>query len=171
MVATPDRDVHYEELSLLNADLKGIRVKPSPHILPNGINAADVYPLPVFTAAELGGLRVEAQRALREEKLARGLIEGGCAGPGDQGSQWKPGTLYWIAAETVGDIRYGNAVGGVPDALVRDSRARHTLSDGQTIFVQCIDGGTASSFCNVPPSTTTALLLRTKMPSASQTAL
>ena len=37
IVATPDQDVHYEELSLLNADLRGIRVKPSPHALPPGI--------------------------------------------------------------------------------------------------------------------------------------
>ena len=34
VVVTPDQDVHYEELSLFNDDLIGIRVKPSPHPLP-----------------------------------------------------------------------------------------------------------------------------------------
>lgn len=33
VVATLDRDVHFEELSLLNAEMTGIRVKPSPNSL------------------------------------------------------------------------------------------------------------------------------------------
>ena len=70
IVATPDFDVHYEELSLLNDDLRGIRVKPSPHALPGGILPAQVYPLPAFTAAEVAALRVEAQRVLAMERAA-----------------------------------------------------------------------------------------------------
>ena len=34
IVGTPDSEVHYEELSLTNSDLKGIRVKPGPITLP-----------------------------------------------------------------------------------------------------------------------------------------
>lgn len=57
IVATPDSEVHYEMLSLMNDDLKGIRVKPSPQVLPPGVDPNRVYALPNFTALQLSNLR------------------------------------------------------------------------------------------------------------------
>ena len=73
VVASPDQDVFYEELSLLNVDLKGIRVKPNANTLPAGIAAAQVYPLPAFTATDVATIRGESLRVLAEERVARGL--------------------------------------------------------------------------------------------------
>ena len=61
IVATPDQDVFAEELSILNTDLKGIRVKPSPNTLPPGVPVHQVYSLPAFTPAQIATLRAEAQ--------------------------------------------------------------------------------------------------------------
>lgn len=63
-VATPGRDVYAEELSLLNPDLRGIRVKPDPHNLPAGFNPAEVYPLPAFNAVQVLALHNGALQAL-----------------------------------------------------------------------------------------------------------
>ena len=53
VIATPDRDVYVEQLSLLNGDFRGIRVRAGQGVLPAGVNAAEVYPLPAWDAADL----------------------------------------------------------------------------------------------------------------------
>ena len=68
VVASPDNDVFYEELSVLNTDFKGLRVKPSPNVLPAGILPAQVYPLPAFSPAEIAQLRHEGQQVLQHER-------------------------------------------------------------------------------------------------------
>ena len=159
IVATPDFDVHYEELSLLNDDLRGIRVKPSPHALPGGILPAQVYPLPAFTAAEVAALRVEAQRVLAMERAARGLVDravpaaagaapavGAVPAAAGAPATLHAGTLYWVAAEKVGDLRFGDVVHGVAAAPTDGAKAVHVLADGASVFVQCIDGGHQKKF-------------------------
>ena len=64
VVATPDQDVHLEELSLLNTDLRGIRRRIGPG-LPVNIRVEQTYQLPDFTAAELAGFQVEAANVRR----------------------------------------------------------------------------------------------------------
>ena len=36
IVVTPDRDIYSEDLGLLNSDLRGIRVRPAPGVVPPG---------------------------------------------------------------------------------------------------------------------------------------
>lgn len=146
IVATPDQDVHYEELSLLNADLRGIRVKPSPHALPPGILPAQVYPLPPFTPVEMAALRLEAQRVLAVERTARGLLDGPAAAVVADAGGLHAGTLYWVAAEKVGSVKFGDVVQHVAAIQADGAKAVHVLPDGASIFVQCIDGGQHKKF-------------------------
>ena len=52
VVVTPDRDIYSEELGLLNQDIRHIRVRPGPGVVPGGANPAQIYGLPVFTAGD-----------------------------------------------------------------------------------------------------------------------
>ena len=93
VVCTPDREVHYEQLPLLNEDLKLIRVKPSHNVLPPGVDANEVYPLPIFSAADAAALRLEAQHVLTAEKAARGLGDAPVAPAVGSGAAFLAGTL------------------------------------------------------------------------------
>ena len=155
IVATPDRDVYCEQLSLLNDDLKGIRVKPSPNALPGGINPGLVYPLPLFNAGEIAGLRLEAQRELATERAARGLGVGGAV-PVNQAAggsnDFMAGTLYWVACEKVRGLNYGDNVLGVNAVSVEGAKSVHTTGDGEQVFVECIDGSKHKEFLQRPAS-------------------
>ena len=151
IVATPDAEVHYEELSLLNIDLKGIRVKPNANALPAGIVAGAVYPLPAFTAAEMTALRDEGVRALAAERALRGIAAPAAApqpGPGPAG--FVAGALFWVAAECIGEYKFGDQVPGVAANLVKGAKSIHTLADGSSMFVECIDGGERVHFLQKP---------------------
>ena len=152
VIATPDSDVHYEELSLLNVDLKGIRVKPNANALPVGIAAAAVYPLPAFTAAEMTALRDESVRVLAAERAVRGIAApAAVAAPPVAGPVgFVAGTLFWVAAECIGDYKFGDQVQGVAANLVKGAKSIHTLPDGSNMFVECIDGGERVQFLQRP---------------------
>ena len=151
VVATPDSEVHYEELSLLNSDLKGIRVKPNARALPAGVAAAQVYPLPAFTAAELQALRDESLVVLAAERGLRGIA---APAPGAQVAAAPAGpvagTLFWVAAETIGRYRYGDTVLGVGANPVKGAKHIHALANGTSMFVECIDGGERVQFLQKP---------------------
>ena len=74
VIATPDRDVYVEELSVLNDDLLGVVVKPGPNILPAGIDPNNVYAIPAWGAADVAALRTEARRGVAAELSATGSI-------------------------------------------------------------------------------------------------
>lgn len=150
VVATPDRDVHYEELSLLNSDLKGIRVKPSPAVLPVGIPAGQVYPLPAFSAAELAALQTEALNVLTAERALRGLGAQAAGAPGAAGANFSAGTLVWVAAEKMGDLKFGDPVPNVAAVMTAGAKSIHILPDGQSLSVECIDGGQIKRFLQKP---------------------
>lgn len=152
VVATPDADVHYEELSLLNPDLKGIRVKPNAVALPAGIAAAQVYALPAFSAAEMRNLQDEATRVLAAEQALRGVAvaPAAAAAAAPAAGGFVAGTLFWVAAETFGDYKFGDVVPGVLANLVRGAKHVHVLPDGRSLFVECIDGGERVQFMQKP---------------------
>lgn len=155
IVATPDSDVFVEDLGLLNDDLRGIRVKPSPAVLPPGI-AGDVYPLPAFDAGAIANLRAEGTTVLNQERAARGLGAVGAVAPAAvvagaaASGAVVPDQLYWVAAESAGDIKFGDQVHGVGAALVDGGKSIHTLGDGASLFVQCLKGSNMSSFKTRP---------------------
>eukprot|EP00438_Fugacium_kawagutii_P013922 Skav213474 [mRNA] locus=scaffold565:36349:39146:+ [translate_table: standard] len=153
VVGTPDQDVFVESLSLLNDDLRGIRVKNAPNALPPGIAAANVYALPAFTAVELGAMRQQALAILAAERTARGLDRAAGAAPAGQAAdEVVNGQLYWVAAEMKGLYKYGDRVALVPDALVDGGKAVHTLPDGSSMFVQCMLGEKIKEFKKNPAS-------------------
>jgi len=161
VVATPDLDVFVEDLSLLNDDLKGIRVKPGPNVLPPGISAADVYALPVFTAAEIANLRTQGQAIAAAETAARGIGAGGLGAPApaqpvavaaSAGDEILAGQLYWVAAEQKGATKFGDRVQGVNDALVDGAKAVHILADGGSLFVECMYGEKIREYKKRPAS-------------------
>ena len=121
----------YQELFLLNPDLQGIRVKPAPNVLPPGVNAGEVYYLPMFTAGQLTALRAEATRVLEQEKRQRGLVE---ARANVSQPEFVAGTLCWMAAEFLGDIKYGDQIPGVATIPVKGAKAIHALGDGTCIL-------------------------------------
>lgn len=82
VVATPDRDVFIEDLSLLNDDLRNIRVRAAPGQVPAGIAAAQIYGVPAWNGAEPGALRAEARQVAEE---GRRLRAGGAAVAGGGG--------------------------------------------------------------------------------------
>ena len=82
IIATPDRDVYAEELGLLNPDVRTLHVRPAAGILPGDVNAAEVYPLPAWTANDLHNLREEGRRVADEERRAMGGGGGALAAAG-----------------------------------------------------------------------------------------
>ena len=119
VVACLDSEVFYEELSLLNPDFEGIRLKLGSNVLLPGINAGEVYPLPMSTAGQLTALRAEATRILEQEKRQR-LVE---ARDNISQSQFVAGTLCWVAAECLGDIKYGDQIPGITIISVKGAKA------------------------------------------------
>ncbi len=77
MIVTPDRDIYPEELSVLNQDLRGVRVRAARGAVPGGIAAADIYPLPHWSNAELTEIRREAGDLASQERVRRGAAVGG----------------------------------------------------------------------------------------------
>ncbi len=156
VVATPDLDVHYEELSIVNPDFKGIRVKPARGGYPPGIAAHQVYPLPALNGAQMAALRNTGLQVLQTEQTSRGIgaQQGGAADPVQGGpveaTKFQAGSLYWVAAESVGDIRYGDHVSAVNQPLVKGSKRVHSIPGGGEVFVECIDGGERAQHLQKP---------------------
>ena len=155
IVATPDQDVYGEELSLLNADLRGIRVRTAPGALPAGLNAGITYQLPVFSAAEMANLQQAAQHELAAERAIRGiglvpLARAPAPAVSSSDRVFSRGTLYWLAAEKGGGFNYGDEVSSVVQAKVRGTKLVHDLGNGVSIFVQCLDGEDRPSFMQLP---------------------
>eukprot|EP00438_Fugacium_kawagutii_P004403 Skav208531 [mRNA] locus=scaffold3037:66464:70014:+ [translate_table: standard] len=156
VVATPDSDV-YEDLSLLNDDLRGIRVRAGPGVVPPGVTANQIYPLPAFSVAEEAALRAEATRVAQQERLAR---RGGAPAPAVGGAPavagvgalagggwaFPAGTLRWLAAEKLGDREYGVEVAEVLLPKVKGAKHVQDLGGGVMLFVECVDGADYQMF-------------------------
>lgn len=123
IVITPDQDVYPEDLSLLNPDIRTLRVKPSDAVLPGGVVGAEVYPIPGWGLHEIARLREQARQLAEQER--RGIAgaapvpvapaAGGGAAPavhraadqprGEEASEEPPtypaGSLKWLAAESI----------------------------------------------------------------------
>ena len=159
VVVTPDRDVYIEDISLTNSDLRTIRVRPGPGLLPDGVVGAEVYPLPVWNAAELSAIRAEGQQLALQERNRRGGGQAGVVAPVAAGAavaapggedEHRAGQLKWLAAETIGAIRYGDSVQGVAAGLARGAKSVHAVPNGPTLFVECVDGGELDEFFSKP---------------------
>ena len=167
IVLTPDGDVYMEELGLLNADLRTIRVRPRPGVAPQGIRAGQIYALPAFTPAEMIGFNDESVRLAAEER--RNLGAGAVAAPPavpvvgaapmaagpvvavlDPVDGFASGTLKWLAAESVDPYSFGQEVTGVGAALVNGAKSVFQLPSGAMIFVACVDGGDYHKFLQRP---------------------
>ena len=164
-VLTPDGDVYVETMSVTNPDLRAFRIRPAPGVLPPGVAADSVYPLPVYTAAEMAGFRAEAQREVAAALAAGG---GGLAGAavvaapvaiagaphvvpaGAVAASRVPGQLQWLAAESRCGYKFGDVVSGIATVPVENGRIVQVLPDGQSIFVQRVDGGKLDEFLGVP---------------------
>ena len=86
VVVTPDRDIYVEELSVVNSDLRGIRVPARAGAVPAWIAAHEIYGLPNWTAAEMSAIRDEARRIGADERARRaGAPEAG-QNPGGGGA-------------------------------------------------------------------------------------
>eukprot|EP00435_Cladocopium_sp_Y103_P029330 s787_g7.t1 len=162
VVVTPDEDIYTEQLSILNTDLKSIRVRPGPGRVPPGVNAAHVYALPAWSAAEKARLKAAADAEAVAEKNRRapaGALAVAVAappaapvvaaavgapqasgadidGPGARGLSH--GVHVWVAAESSGIVKFGDPVPGVTVAPSANAKTVHTLADGSQIFCQCI---------------------------------
>lgn len=172
VVCTPDRDVFVEQLTVENSDLRSFRLRPSPNQLPPGVQAAQVYGLPAWNAADLSGIQDEARRLAAAERAQRGVGAGGGAAAGGGAvvalvppaaggassnsvaapgaCNLVPGVLYWVAAESIEGIRYGEVVDGVGAPLVIGSKIVHTLHDGRQLFCECINESKTLEFNNRP---------------------
>lgn len=161
IVITPDEDIYMEELSLLNPDLRSLRVKPSDAVLPGGVGAGEVYPLPAWGANDLIRLRDAArvegdrERAGAAPVAAVAPLAAVGAGhhvvePKDDDISFPAGTLRWLAAEAIDGVKYGQEISGVANALVKGSKAVHTIAGGRAVFVECVDGGELQAFLNKP---------------------
>ena len=121
VVVTPDRDIFVEQLSVLNPDLRSIRVRANPHAVPPGINAGEIYGVPAWSVAEMALVRAEGQRIAREERARAAPAVGGVAvggGPAvgvPAATQHESGQLKWLAAEKGGVYEYGQEVSGVEE--------------------------------------------------------
>ena len=67
IVVTPDRDIYSEDLGLLNSDLR-----PAPGVVPPGVNAAEIYALPMWNVGEMQAIRDEARQVALQERQAAG---------------------------------------------------------------------------------------------------
>ena len=162
IVITPDEDIYMEELSLLNSDLRSLRVKPSDAVLPGGVGIAEVYPLPAWGANDLARLR-EAARLEGERERRVGVapapvpapvapagVAAPASDPREDDLSFPAGTLRWLAAEAFEGVKYGQEISGVGSPLVKGSKAIHTLAGGKVIFIECVDGGELQTFLNKP---------------------
>lgn len=160
IVITPDQDVYMEELSLLNTDIRAIRVKPDANTLPAGVRGNNVYPIPNWPAATLANLMDEARRTADQERRAGAVGGGAPVAPAPAAVQavvaagspqeFGAGIVKWLAAEKSGGLEYGAEVPGVTLPLVRGAKAVHTLGSGAQIFVECVEGSDFRSFMQRP---------------------
>ena len=173
IVATPDRDVYCEQLSLLNDDLKGIRVKPSPNALQGGINPGLVYPLPLFNAGEIAGLRLEAQRELATERAARGLGVGGAV-PVNQAAggsnDFVAGTLYWLVRKFGASIMVTTSWGST-QFLWREPNQCTQLGMANRSSLSALTDQSIRNFCRDQLLGTCGLLGKTLMGLANRIAV
>ena len=79
VVCTPDRDIYVETLSVLNPDLRSFRVRPRANVLPPGVAANTLYPLPAWSADEIEEIRAEASREADNERRRRNVGAGAAA--------------------------------------------------------------------------------------------
>ena len=78
VVLTPDRDIYVEELGLLNAHVRNIRVRPHPGVAPPGVAAAEIYAMPAFAVDEMNEFLDEA-RTLADQERAMMAVGGPAA--------------------------------------------------------------------------------------------
>ena len=161
VVVTPDRDIFSEELGLLNPDIRHIRVRPGPGIVPGGVNPAQIYGLPVFTAAEMVQFQADAQRVVAQGRVNPGAAPGIAVAPvllgpvavaanlGAAVEEYPSGTLKWLAAECTAVFGYGQEVLGVAAAMVRGAKEVHILGS-ERVFVECVDGADRHQFMQRP---------------------
>lgn len=154
-----------EDLGLLNSDLRGIRVRPAPGVVPPGVNAAEIYALPMWNVGEVQAIRDEARQVALQERQAAGApaaqavpvaAVGVAALPAVAGplvpagaAPHACGVLKWMAAETAAGYRYGDPVVGVTAASARGAKAVH-VENGIPIFVECVDGADFTVFMSRP---------------------
>lgn len=174
--------VYTETMSVLNQDLRSFRVRPGPNLLPPGVAAGVVYQLPAWGAADLARLRAAADAEAVNERAARGL-----AGPGApvaavsaavappapalqaaDADEEPPGiksiavgATVWLAAETVGSVKYGDVIQGVAIAATVGARTIHGLPDGQQVFCIGVSQGQVEDF-NARPSSCDARIVKIK---------
>lgn len=155
VVVTPDDDVYVEELSVLNQDLRGIRVRAAPGAALAGIPAAQLYELPAWAPVQVAALRAEALRVAADERRLRGgggqaVVAQGAGGAGIAAAAAVPshpaGVLRWLAAECVGTRNYGDEVVETTVARVRGAKHVQDLGNGVMIFVECVDGSDLKAF-------------------------
>lgn len=173
VVATPDRDVFIEDLSLLNDDLRNIRVRAAPGQVPAGIAAAQIYGVPAWNGAELGALRAEARQVAEEGRRLRAggaAVAGGggpvaavpAAGPAGVPSQHPAGVLKWLAAESIEGRKFGEEVIEVVVARVKGSKHVQDLGGGRFIFCECVDGAELETFLQKPGKCDRRLIVQKK---------
>lgn len=151
IIVTPDRDIYCESLSILNPDLTAIRVRPGPNQLLPGVPAGVVHALPAWSPAEIAAIQADAATEAIAERARRGPVVAapvapvaaavGVAAASTQktepvapGARDLPDRLVWVAAETVGSVRFGEMMQGIAAPLVKGSKVVHTMPDGQTVF-------------------------------------
>ena len=158
IVLTPDEDMYEEELSLLNTDIRSLRVKPANNRLPPGVVAAEVYPLPVIRANALARYQAEAQRMVGQGPGAVEVaspVQGAGGAPImavdiDTAEGFATGVLKWLAAEDGPGVQYGQEVQGVSIPTVRGCKHVHQGADGKQLFVECVDGADYEAFMRRP---------------------
>ncbi|CAE7316484.1 unnamed protein product [Symbiodinium necroappetens] len=70
------------------------------------------------------------------------------AGPLQPGGEavYDPDTLYWLAAESLEGVSFGDAIPGVIAAAVAGAKAVHTFPSGRAVFVECVYGRDREQF-------------------------
>ncbi len=168
VVCTPDRDIYVETLSVLNPDLRAFRVRPRANMLPAGVAAGSVYPLPAWTVDEIADIRAEASREADNERRRRNVgavapvpvhpvVGGGGVVPQAPAEDVNPGACdirgedgVWVFAETLDGCRYGDKVQGVAIPPVVGEKIVHTLPNGRKVFCICINEKGVEEFNNRP---------------------
>ena len=160
IVVTPTRDVFMEQLSILNTDLRSIRVRSRRGVVPAGINAGEIFGLPVWGPADMAAIQAEGLRVAQVERAQGGGAAAAVAAP-PVVAQATPGAdpavaghasgqLKWLAGEADAGFEYGQEVVGVGAALVRGAKAIHVTPSNQSVFVVCVDGADLQAFMNAP---------------------
>ena len=162
-VITPDREVFLETLSLGNEDLRGLRILAPGGAVPVGLRAGSIYRLPVFIAAEIANYKAEAGQVVAAERGQRGqgLIAAvrpvvpakNAAAPAAVAGALPAidaDTLYWFAAESAGEYKYGDTVVGVAVAVADGAKAVHPTANGGQLFIACLRGRDLDAFLRRP---------------------